>query len=386
MDHLPRVDVIIITHRHLDHFDVQSLAALPKHAEVLCPNDSLIVQTARSLGFREVVPLDEWQEVRYPGLSLTATRSENRVPELGFIVLADGAVVWNQVDTEVSSDVIAKARAAYGSVDLLIAPWQPLLEMKYQTNRSVSFPHAAYSDMLGFIREAGAPRVVPGACGFRYAGSGDWLNHVAFPVSRGRFARDVVAACLPADVQLIEVDPGDVLHLHSGKCRADSRAAGWVGSASGESERVWYCPVDPFGDLVDSRQKPVSAGAELNAWARDFDKFLKSGIQAGAPELMPYVRTGATFQLLVCSSTSYVAYRWNMGSGATMSEGLDPAADVVTLIDEALLLKLDAGELNWEYKRPNDGEIVDPLMLRYPYADAMNRDIERQSRQWGRAA
>lgn len=401
---MPRVDVIVITHRHLDHFDLPSLALLPRSAEVLCPHDNLIIEAVKALGFRSVVPLEEWQEVRYPGLSLTATRSENRVPEMGFLVHGSGSTVWNQVDTEVSAGVIGRARQTCGKIDLLIAPWQPLLELKFQLNQSVAFPHEAYADMLRFVRECGVSRVVPGACGFRYAGSGRWLNHVAFPVSRQRFVRDVLLAHPPGDLEVHAMDPGDILRLQAGGCSVERGAAGWVAAGSSEDARVMFCPVDPFGDMVNLDEPSAPPGPSLAAWAKAFHTFLQSSIRQGHPGLRSFVLAGSVYQLLVCGPDGFVAYQWDLGRGAALSQGVTAAATVVTMIDESLLLRLDAGELNWEfvfhtgryrsfetvakvsidgYRRPGADEVVDPLAVRYPYQQGLEAHVLVQARRFG---
>src|SRR4051812_16489597 len=51
---LPQVDVIVVSHRHIDHFDIRSLAILPRSAEILCPDDPLVIEAVRELGFKKV--------------------------------------------------------------------------------------------------------------------------------------------------------------------------------------------------------------------------------------------------------------------------------------------------------------------------------------------
>jgi glyoxylase-like metal-dependent hydrolase (beta-lactamase superfamily II) len=46
-ERLPRVDMLVVSHRHPDHFDLASLAHVPRHADVIVPADALIVYALR---------------------------------------------------------------------------------------------------------------------------------------------------------------------------------------------------------------------------------------------------------------------------------------------------------------------------------------------------
>jgi L-ascorbate metabolism protein UlaG (beta-lactamase superfamily) len=64
-DYLERMDAVLITHTHRDHFDDAAAAKLPKHKPIFCqPADAAKLQ---SLGFVEVLPIEasvEWQGIR----------------------------------------------------------------------------------------------------------------------------------------------------------------------------------------------------------------------------------------------------------------------------------------------------------------------------------
>ena len=141
LENIPEFDLLIISHRHLDHFDIRSLAALPKDVDVLIPQDKLLKDCLTKLGYSNIYMLKDADEVKIGSTRLLVTRSENRVPEYGILFADPSGVFWNQVDSVVSLDTINFVRSKYPQIDFLLAPWQPMLETNYQNNESLSFPY-----------------------------------------------------------------------------------------------------------------------------------------------------------------------------------------------------------------------------------------------------
>jgi L-ascorbate metabolism protein UlaG (beta-lactamase superfamily) len=56
-DKLPRIDTLIVSHRHPDHFDLASLSRVPRDADAIVPADALIVHALRKLGFTRIHPI-----------------------------------------------------------------------------------------------------------------------------------------------------------------------------------------------------------------------------------------------------------------------------------------------------------------------------------------
>lgn len=73
-ERLPEFDVLVISHQHLDHFDLRSLAYLPKHVDVLVPTDLLIQDVLQELGYRHIYPLRDFQSVKIGSTTLMPTR------------------------------------------------------------------------------------------------------------------------------------------------------------------------------------------------------------------------------------------------------------------------------------------------------------------------
>jgi len=63
---LDDVDLVVVSHEHLDHLDLPFLASLPEHVPVVVPRypSTIMQRRLRDAGRRRVVVLDSWQ--RYP--------------------------------------------------------------------------------------------------------------------------------------------------------------------------------------------------------------------------------------------------------------------------------------------------------------------------------
>ncbi|NER50290.1 MAG: MBL fold metallo-hydrolase, partial [Symploca sp. SIO1A3] len=81
VDKIPDFDILIISHKHLDHFDIRSLAYLPKNVEVIIPEDDLIKQSLQKLGYKKIYSIVDFQELKIGSSTrFLSTRSEDRVP------------------------------------------------------------------------------------------------------------------------------------------------------------------------------------------------------------------------------------------------------------------------------------------------------------------
>ncbi len=100
LDRLGPIDVVVLSHRHPDHFDLPSLDRLSRHCQVVCANDPLLLYALRALGFEHVTPMDSHGAMPSLHAELFPTRSENTaVRECGMVIRDDHAVFWNLVDT-----------------------------------------------------------------------------------------------------------------------------------------------------------------------------------------------------------------------------------------------------------------------------------------------
>ena len=57
-ERIPAIDILIVSHRHPDHFDNASLDCSPRYCDSICPADPLIVYGLRRLGFARIHLVD----------------------------------------------------------------------------------------------------------------------------------------------------------------------------------------------------------------------------------------------------------------------------------------------------------------------------------------
>jgi L-ascorbate metabolism protein UlaG (beta-lactamase superfamily) len=207
---LPEISAVVISHRHFDHFDVPSIAALPRAMPMVVPPDDIVVATVHELGFENVLVAETMTPVVLDDLQLLPTPASNDIPENGYVISDGVRAVWNVVDTSPASRDIAGVRRLFPRLDLAIAPWQPLLDADVSRG-STAFPQAAYARLLENVIEIDADTVALGACGFRATARFAWLNHLVFPVTPERFTADLLRACPRLTERVLHPVAGDAM-------------------------------------------------------------------------------------------------------------------------------------------------------------------------------
>ena len=301
LDRIPRFDGIVISHKHRDHFDPDTLDRLNRDATVYCPRDPVILRALRRLGYERVVPVGDWSYHQHGDLTMVFTPSENRVPEVGILFsAADDTVFWNQVDTVIGARAIETVlENAGGPVDLVAHGYQPMYEIEALEGRSLEFPAGTYAQILRRAQLLGPRALVPGSNGYRVTGAQAWFNAYKFPVSRERFVRDV-GALLPGTSRYIP-NPGDVLEVTPAGTTFLPQAAAerWVWTVRDDAaELMAFNPSAPKPGLVDDNPDELPL-AELRRMVR---RLFEERVVVGCGKLgrmHPYRAMGAVFQFRV---------------------------------------------------------------------------------------
>lgn len=250
VDALPELDVLVVSHRHPDHFDLASLDRVPRDVEAVTPPDPLIVVALRKLGFANVHPVVPLAPILGPGFELFPTRSElTSIPEMGMVFHDGTGTFWNQVDTPLSGETIDSVRSRFGNIDVLFAMYASQ-NFEFFESRATGFPFDTHRRNLESVLRIDPAVVVPASAGFRFFGDHEWLNRFLFPISHERFVADLRALAPHVDARTM--DPGDVLEVTSEDVLLHASASPAAHVDAHDTAHLAFDPTAPIPPLRDA--------------------------------------------------------------------------------------------------------------------------------------
>jgi UDP-MurNAc hydroxylase len=298
-ERLPKIDKIVLSHAHLDHFDIASLARLPRGLEVLCPQDPVLPYALGKLGFHNVRTLAIDQFVDFGTWQILTTYSDCDVIELGVVFRDRSGICWNEVDTVVNTETIRAVLSRMDHVDLLFSGYASQNVGFFESMRA-GYP-------LGFTRmnlanvRAIAPRlVVPGSAGYRFAGPLEWTNPFLFPISRDYFLEDL--ARVAPEVPAAFANPGDLFEVDHGAVVRRAGASPFARMIEDDTRRLAFdatAPVPPLEDPNLQGYPDAVIEAQVNESLEGLEHFVRSAYTAQPPDPLVelYRRSGFTYGL-----------------------------------------------------------------------------------------
>lgn len=116
-DYLNKVDAVLLTHTHRDHFDDAAAELIPKEVPVLCqPEDQ---EKLAALGFQRLMPVEEtvqWAGIRFSrtkGQHGTGEIGQKMAPVSGFVIQADNEPSLYIAGDTIYCDEVEAALRAY---------------------------------------------------------------------------------------------------------------------------------------------------------------------------------------------------------------------------------------------------------------------------------
>jgi L-ascorbate metabolism protein UlaG (beta-lactamase superfamily) len=251
LEKFPKVDILNISHRHQDHFDIRTLAylagssgILASDAVVLAPRDEILLEVLSELEFKNVTVVEDFKTLEIKGLKLTPTPSLNKqdyFPEHGILVHDGEVTLWNQVDTIVTPDIIKHIHRLYGQIDFAHVRYLPLLEGSFSFHNALELPMEEYSSYLKVAAATRPKFAVPGSAGFKYRDEFAFLNQYSFPTTQKQFLRDLKDFCpeISSDVFY----PGDRASISRDGVKIQKSTSDFVKIKEGDEHELEFKPV-----------------------------------------------------------------------------------------------------------------------------------------------
>jgi L-ascorbate metabolism protein UlaG (beta-lactamase superfamily) len=98
VEQLPKLTAIVASHAHYDHFDIETLKRYPDKAVPFFVGPDM-ADAARAAGFTNVRELQAWEAATVGPLTITAAPAAHKVPEITFVIQANGSTVYFGGDT-----------------------------------------------------------------------------------------------------------------------------------------------------------------------------------------------------------------------------------------------------------------------------------------------
>lgn len=205
LENLPRLDVVIASHAHYDHFDIETFAAYPDKAVPFFVGPNMAEQ-ARAAGFTNVRELKVWESAQVGELTVTACPGAHGVEEVTYMLQAQGSTVYFGADSKLIPEMDELPKR-FPSVQLALLSVNGLHAMGSQ--KVMSDVEAA--QLAGKLN---AEVAVP----FHYRFHGNWFTETFILRHEGtpeRFAEEAKTVAPSTQVRVLA--PGERLAMTRGR-------------------------------------------------------------------------------------------------------------------------------------------------------------------------
>ncbi|MGV7222593.1 MAG: MBL fold metallo-hydrolase [Nitrospinales bacterium] len=357
IDKIPKVDILNISHRHQDHFDIRTLAflagkntILKPDAVVLAPNDEILLEVMEELGFKEVRVVKDFEPMQIKGLTLTPTPSLNKqdyFPEHGLLIHDGEVTAWNQVDTIVSPDIINYMNNLHGQVDFAHNRYLPLLEGNFSFHQSLNLPFEEYNSFLHVVKAVNPKCTVPGSAGFRYRDEYAFLNQYSFPATQKQFLIDLADFC--PEIRGESFYPGDVAEITPGGVVIKRGAADFVSVKEDDEHLVEFKPVSEVPPLRSLTKDTAQHDKEMAAVTEFIEKGLMDALPPGKVE-DAWKKWKVAYQLEVFTQSG--SEIWSIDFASADPEIVKGRIGKINLYEGIAcseLFRLLDGDTNWDF-------------------------------------
>jgi L-ascorbate metabolism protein UlaG (beta-lactamase superfamily) len=201
IEQLPKLTAIVASHAHYDHFDIETLKRYPDKAVPFFVGPDM-ADSARAAGFTNVRELRPWEAVSVGPLTITAAPAAHKVPEITFVIQANGSTVYFGGDSKLIPE-LRELPKRFPSIQLALLSINGLKVLGEQVVMNAE----EAAELAGLI---GAEVVVP----MHYRFKGSWFTDsfiLSYDGTPERFLEAVEK--MASDVKAIVLEPGEILQL-----------------------------------------------------------------------------------------------------------------------------------------------------------------------------
>jgi L-ascorbate metabolism protein UlaG (beta-lactamase superfamily) len=117
---LPKLDAVIVSHAHYDHYDMETFQAHPdKNVPIVVKRGT--ANLARKVGFQNIIELDPWETTTIGSVKVTTAPGKHSVPENTYILQDNDFTVYFGGDTLLIPELNEIAQR-FPSIDLALLP------------------------------------------------------------------------------------------------------------------------------------------------------------------------------------------------------------------------------------------------------------------------
>jgi L-ascorbate metabolism protein UlaG (beta-lactamase superfamily) len=121
VENLPPLRGILITHKHDDHFDTETLSEFPNKTLRVVVRRGLGARI-RAMGYEDVVELDDWVRSQIGSVIITAVPARHNVPENGYVLEANSQTLYVAGDTRFDAAMFREIASRYPKIDAALLP------------------------------------------------------------------------------------------------------------------------------------------------------------------------------------------------------------------------------------------------------------------------
>lgn len=205
---LPRLDAVVVSHGHYDHYDMAAFSAYGDHTVPVFVKRGT-ASTAREAGFANVRELDWWEQAVVGGVTITAAPAKHGVPENTYLFESASGVVYFAGDTLLIPE-LDEVHRRHPAIDLLLVSINGL-RVKPMLNRKMVMDAEDAAELTRLLSPA---MVIPMHYAFE---SRNWF-HDTFLISYSKGPERFVDACARRGLESIVrvARPGEEVTVAAG--------------------------------------------------------------------------------------------------------------------------------------------------------------------------